>query len=129
MHNKRFYLSEQAAICKGKLRGEFGYQADTEAGRQVLGGNYAYDEDFDEPTKEMLDEISRVSKIISARSVDSNLKRGGWQRRWSRAEEKMSSSVSRRHFSHYKARAKSVLISHLHALKTSVAVKNRIYLE
>ena len=43
----------------------------------MLGGNYVYDEDFDESTKELLEEILRVSKIIPARSVDSNLKRVG----------------------------------------------------
>ena len=122
IHDKRFYLPEKSPICKGKLRGEFGYQANTEAGRQVLNGSYDYDEDFDESSKELLVEITRVSEIIPARSVDTNLRRVGWQRRWSKAKEKTSSSVSGRHFSHYKAGAKSALISHLHALKTSVAV-------
>jgi hypothetical protein len=32
IHGKRFYLAEQAPICRGRLRGEFGYMADTVAG-------------------------------------------------------------------------------------------------
>ena len=40
-------------------------------------------------------------------------------------ERETSLSVSGLHFSHYKAGAKSDLISHLHALKTSVFSKER----
>ena len=64
IHDKQFYLPEKSPICKGKVRGEFGYQANTEAGRHMLNGRYAYGEDFDEPTKELLEEIIRVSGII-----------------------------------------------------------------
>ena len=120
-------VPEQSSICKGKLRGEFGYQVNTKARRQVLNGVYAYGEDFGESTKELLEEITSVSEIIPVRSVDTTLKRVGWQQRWSKAKENTSSSVLGRHFSHYKAGAKSALISHLHAFKTSVAVQNGIY--
>lgn len=58
IHDNIFYLSEQSPICKGKPRGEFEYQADTVAGRQVLNGSYVYDEEFDGPTKELLEEIT-----------------------------------------------------------------------
>ena len=74
IHDKQFYLPEQSPICKGKLRGEFGYQANTKAGSHVLNGSYAYNEDFDESTKELLEEITRVSEIIPVRLVDTNLK-------------------------------------------------------
>ena len=63
-----------------------------------------------------------------ARSVNINLKRGGWQHRWNKAKEKTSPSVSGLHFSHYKAGAKYDLISHLHALKTSVALRRGVFL-
>ena len=57
-----------------------------------------------------------------------NLKQGGWQHRWGKAKEKKSLSVSGLHFSHYKVGAKSHLISQLHALKTSVAVRRGVFL-
>ena len=44
-------------------------------------------------------------------------------------KEKTSSSVSSLHFSHYKAGTKSDLISHLHALKISVALRRGVFLE
>ena len=43
-------------------------------------------------------------------------------------EKKVLSSVSGLNFSHYKAGAKSDLISHLHALKTSVALRRGVFL-
>ena len=82
----------------------------------MLDGTYNYTEDFDPPTKELLKECARVRTIIPAWSVNINLKQGGWQHRWSKAKEKTSSSVSGLHFSHYKAGAKSDLISHLPSL-------------
>ena len=94
----------------------------------MLDGTYNYTEDFDPPTKELLNECARVRTIIPARSVNINMKRGGWQHRWGKAKEKTSSSVSGLHFSHYKSGAKSDLISHLHALKTSVALRRGVFL-
>ena len=81
IHNERFYAAEKAPICQDRLRGEFEYQADTPAARQLLDGTYNYTEDFDPPTKELLNECARVITIIPAWSVNINLKRGGWQHR------------------------------------------------
>ena len=69
------------------------------------------------------------SEMILARSVDTNLKRVGWQQRWSKAKEKILSLVSGWYFSHYKALANLTLTSHLCVLKTSVVVKHGVYLE
>ena len=121
-------MAEHAPICKDRLRGEFGYQADTPAASRVLDGTYNYTEDFDPPTKELLDECARVRNIIPAWSVNINLNRGGWQHRWGKAKEKTLSSVSGLHFSHYKVGVKSDLISHFQALKTSVALRRGVFL-
>ena len=51
IHSKRFYLAEQAPICQGRLRGEFGYNASTPAARQVLEGTYEYPIDCDPATR------------------------------------------------------------------------------
>ena len=77
IHDKRFYLSEESPICKGKLRGKFGYQVNTKAGCQVLSGTYAYEESFNKSTKELLEEIPRVSDTTPARHVNTDLKRCG----------------------------------------------------
>ena len=66
IHDDQFYVEEQAPICQDRLRGEFGYQANTPAARRVLDGTYNYTEGFDPPTKELLDECARVRTIIPA---------------------------------------------------------------
>ncbi len=38
IHNKRFYLEEQAPICQGPMREAFGYLVTTIAAQQVLAG-------------------------------------------------------------------------------------------
>ena len=75
IHDKRFHLPEKSPMCKGKLRGEFGHQGNTEAGRKVLRGSYFYEEEFDESTKELLEEITRIASVIPARSVNTKFTR------------------------------------------------------
>ena len=52
----RFYTAEHADICKGKLRGEFGYHAVTKAAKEVLEGTYEYVDDFDKSTRDIMQE-------------------------------------------------------------------------
>ena len=40
IHIKRFYLAEQAPICKVSLRGDFGYTALSPTAKKVLEGRY-----------------------------------------------------------------------------------------
>ena len=76
-----------------------------------------------------MEECTRMRLIIPARSGNTNLKRHGWQKRWLEAKEKTLSSISGLHFSHNQAGAGSALISHVHAFKTSMALRKGIYLE
>jgi hypothetical protein len=54
IHGKRFYLAEQAPIYQGKLRGDFGYMANTEEAREVLPGTYVCPEGQREQILELL---------------------------------------------------------------------------
>ena len=129
IHGKRFYLAEQAPICKGRLRGEFGYMADTYAGRAVLAGQYEYQADFDAGTRELLEEVTRLRQLVPANSVDVRVRHSRWMDKWRKAKEKTSSSHSGYHFSHYIAGATSLLISHHHSLKASICSKRGFSLE
>ena len=40
IQDQRFYAAEYAPICRGRLRGEFGYLANIVAGDKVLEGTY-----------------------------------------------------------------------------------------
>ena len=129
IHRKRFYAAERASICQGKMREDFGYTAVSPAAEAVLQGNYEYEEDADEYTRELLDECARIRAKVPRNSVNSLITRETWQTKWRRAKEDTSSSESGLHFGHYKAGAESDLISHFHAMKTSLVLKHGIALK
>ena len=114
IHGKWFYLAEQAPICKGRLRGEFGYMADTPVGEAVLAGEYKFSEDCDTGTRELLEEVARLRQLVPASSVDLRVQHSRRSAKWRKVKEKTSSSHSGFHFSHYIAGANSPLISHHH---------------
>ena len=129
IHRKRFYLAEEAPICQYPLREEFGYNADSDVGEEVLEGRYHFGEDFEEHTRELLEEAAHTRSIIPKNSVDDIIRSGSWGGFWSKAREETSSSESGLTFSHYKAGARSKLITHFHATKLSVAIKTGVGLE
>ncbi|KAL7540166.1 hypothetical protein ACHAWF_006609, partial [Thalassiosira exigua] len=64
VHEKRFYLAEKAPICKGNLRGRFGYRAATPAAKAVLAGTYDYETNaVDQATRDLLEERARIRQI------------------------------------------------------------------
>ena len=129
IHRQRFYLAEQAPICKGEMREAFGYLATTIAAKQVLAGTYDYPADFDEATREICEVCAAIRLGVPARSVNSKIERREWAARWAKAKEQTSSSESGLHFGHYKVAARSPLLSHMHALKTSLALRRGVALD
>ena len=69
IHGKRFYLAKQAPICKGRLRGDFGYMANMPSSKAVLKGRYTFPTGGDEGTKELLNEVARIRRLIPANTV------------------------------------------------------------
>jgi hypothetical protein len=45
VHQSRYHLAEEAPICNGALRGEFGYNATSNAAQAVLAGEYEFGEE------------------------------------------------------------------------------------
>ena len=128
IHGRRFYLAEQAPICQGTLREDFGYMAATEVAKSVLEGTYEYPADFDPATRELIEECARIRQKIPPNSVSPEITGNQWQYRWTGAKEATSSSESGLHFGHYKAGAKSDVVSAFHALKTTLALRRGISL-
>jgi hypothetical protein len=115
-------------ICQGKLRGEFGYNAETLAARQVLAGTYQFGEDFDEATKRICEALADIRRVVPEDSVEKIITKEIWQKKWKGKKEETSSSVSTLHFGHYISGAHSDQISDFHALKTSLALVHGISL-
>ena len=123
IHGQRFYLAEQAPICQGRLRGEFGYKAFSPTAKSILDGRHVFPPDFDPATKELLEECARIRNKVPANSVSPDINCAQWQYKWCKARERTSSSESGLHFGHYKAGASSDMILEFHALKTTLALR------
>ncbi len=107
IHRKRFILAEDAPLCSGAMRGEFGYNAVIHTAASILAGTYVYSEEFDEATKDILQECTRIWLIVPKDSVNTTISHNDWGAHWRKAKEGTLSSVSGRHFGHYIAGLRS----------------------
>jgi hypothetical protein len=69
VHQKRYNLVEEAPICQGGLRGQFGYISTSPTAKGVLDGTYDFPPDIDVATKELFKEIANILLIIPPNSV------------------------------------------------------------
>ncbi len=46
IHRKRVFLAEDAPICSGLLRGQFGYNTVTKTAKAILAGQFIYPPDL-----------------------------------------------------------------------------------
>jgi hypothetical protein len=90
---------------------------------------YEYPPEFDEATKEILQECALIRLKILVSSIKTLITKNDWGNHWGKAKEETSSLVSGRHFSHYKAGLCSAYISHLQSLFASLIVRRGIVLE
>ncbi len=129
IHNKRFYLAEDAPICKGQLRKDFGYNGISTTAQAVLDGNYQFPDEFDAATRELCEECARIRLNVPKNSICTTINKDEWRDHWKRAKEDTSSSFSGRHFGHYKGGRTSDYISHFQAVLSSLIFHRGIVLE
>ena len=115
--------SQGCAICQGVLFDLLGFSADTETAVEILEGRFNPSDDMDEPTQLLFEEMGRIWKKMESGEVDIVITADYFQHYWRRAKEKTLSSYSKLHFGHYKAAAKSDLLSKVQALKMSLITK------
>jgi len=120
VHRKRHNLAEEAPICQGALRGQFGYTATSSTARSVLDGTYKFPPEMDAATRELFEEIAHIQCMVPSDSVNGL---------WKKVKEDTSSSQSGLHFGHYIAGTDCDYISQFHALRVSHALKKGIALE
>ena len=128
VHQKRYFLAESAPICKGQLKGDFGYLATSHSAKTFTDGTYAFPDNMDEATKEICEEVAIICQMIPKDSASFLITKETWQKKWSKSKEDASSSFSGLHCGHYIAGAESDLISQFHAMKNSIALKEGIAL-
>jgi hypothetical protein len=123
IHRKRFFLAEDAPICSGPLRGQFGYNAVIKTAKVILSGQYAYPPEFDQATQEICKECARICCMIPKNSISTHVTKEDYQGQWKERRESTSSSISGKHFGHYIVGTQSDHISHFHALKATLIMK------
>ena len=62
IHEKLFHLAESALVGSGSLRGTFGYNAICQTSHEILEGTYDFPPDFDQATKEILQECAAIQE-------------------------------------------------------------------
>jgi hypothetical protein len=60
-------------MCSGPLRGLFGYNSVTPTAKAILEGTYHYPPDFDEATKEILQECALIHLRVPKNSVSTTI--------------------------------------------------------
>ncbi len=78
--------------------------------------------------KEILMECARIRLTVPKDSVNTTITPEDWERHWKRVKKQTSSSISGRHFRHYKAGLRSPYITYLLALKWTLIQKSEIVL-
>jgi hypothetical protein len=78
MHWKRFHLVELASLCQEPLCGTFGYNAICQTLQEILDGMYEYLLEFDEATKEILQECAVIWLKIPASLIDTLITKEDW---------------------------------------------------
>jgi hypothetical protein len=122
VYRKRYNLAEEAPICQGVLRGQFGYISTSPMAQTVLDGTYDFPPDMDKATKEIFVEIAQIQSIVPPDSIIGVISRERWQQHWKRVKEDRSSSQSGLHFGHYIVGVDCKYISQYHALRVSLSL-------
>jgi hypothetical protein len=123
------------AICNNihckrfPLQGYFGYNAVLPIATIILDGTFEYPPDFDEATKEILQECARIQMQVPKDLVGTSITKENWHDHWGPAKEETSLLISGRHFRHYKVGLRSSYIAYLQALQATLVVQRGIVLE
>lgn len=117
---KTYHLAEEAPICQGQLSGQFGYNAYTPAGKQVLDRIYIGTNNTHPATSELCQVIGDLWKRVPKDAMNQIITSEAWQDLW-RKNVRRHHPPSHLHFGHIIAGTQSDIISDIHALKTSLA--------
>ncbi len=70
VHCKQYNLAEEAPICQGAFRGQFGYTATSPTAQSVLDGTYDFPPDMDAATRELFKEIAHIRSMVPSDLVN-----------------------------------------------------------
>jgi hypothetical protein len=95
----------------------------------ILNGTFDYPPDFNDTTKEILQECAKIRLLVPKDSVGTSITKEDWENHWGPTKEETALLVSGQHFGHYKADLCSAYISYLQALQATLIMKRGIVLD
>ena len=126
IHSKigiRFSRAGSTSICNGPLFELLGYNADTEAGMEILEGTFKPPTGRDPATVIVLNEIARIWRLMGDEEVSIIITKEDFQHCWRRVKERRASSFLGRHVGHYAAVDHLDLLSEAHAWHLALITK------
>ena len=124
-NSARFSLTEKTPLMSEHMSSKLGFLAETDFANNILNGNFKTETDMDEYTNNFLHFIGKRSQLPT---ISADVLRKYFITIWKGVREKTSSSLSGRHFGHYKAASRSDKISEKHASFQHIASKSGIKL-
>ena len=79
VHRKQYNLADEAPICQGAFRGQFGYTATSSTACSVLDGTYNFPLDMDVATRELFEEIAHIRSMVPPDLVNGLILQECWQ--------------------------------------------------
>ena len=111
-NTNRFHLAASTPMMQDNAVRHVGFLGNTTCSTAILQGTFQPKPYFDDYTNKFLSFIGNRPTIPP---FSSHIASSDFQKYWRSAREKTSSSMSGRHFGHYKAAAKNPYLSSIHA--------------
>ena len=125
-NSARFHLTGDTPLMQPDAVGKIGYLAEASTAHSVMEGKFRSDDKLDDTTNHFLQFVSRREALPS---IPAQITPDEFASYWNAAREKTASSMSGRHFGHYKAAAKCDTLCKVHASFTSEASLHGIFIK
>ena len=124
-NSARFNLTVETPLMQPSVTANLGYLADSSLAQEILDGKYEPNEDLDPYTNTFLSYIGTRQALPT---LPAAITADDFKSYWKAARERTASSLSGRHFGHYKAAATSPFLCNIHASFQSAASQYGIYM-
>ena len=124
-NSQRFHLASSTPMMQQEMTSRLGFLADTQFAEDILNGN---DQDVSMFPPLTQDFLRYIGDRASLPSLPKHVSVSDFQSYWKGCREKTASSMSGRHFGHYKAAAHSQTISTVLASFTNICSTNGLYI-
>ena len=124
-NTERFHLTRSTPLMSQHMSTRLGYLAEHEVSKSIINNEFVPDPLLDEYTNKFLSFISNRTQLPA---ITADVTKEDFIYFWKGARERTSSSLSNRHFGHYKAASNSPMLSELHASFQHIISHTRICL-